>query len=169
MKCDSRISISDYGYYECELEKNHEGEHCWFSKRENNINKKYPSYKVTWEKNEFNDVNVDFEWYKNKTNLLEVIEEAIVFFKNYYNGYFINENNEKEESCSDCFELCINLIPNEDYLKEYKDYYLNINKYEKEKSLLWIEDYFENYIENKLNVNISNYKTYIRSNVYFNE
>ena len=44
MKCDSRISISDYGYYECELEKNHEGEHCWFSKRENNINKKYPLY-----------------------------------------------------------------------------------------------------------------------------
>ena len=22
MKCDSRISISDYGYYECELDKN---------------------------------------------------------------------------------------------------------------------------------------------------
>ena len=60
-------------------------------------------------------------------------------------------------------------MSNDNYLKEYKDYYLNINKYEEEKSLLWIEDYFENYIENKLNVDISNYKTYIRSNIYFNE
>ena len=71
MKCASRISISDYGYYECVLDQNHEGEHSWFSKREKNMNKKYPLYKVTWEKNEFNDVNIDFEWYKNKTNLLE--------------------------------------------------------------------------------------------------
>ena len=79
-------------------------------------------------------------------------------------GYLTSEELEKIDGTK------LNDIANLDLdSKEYKDYYLNINKYEEEKSLLWIEDYFENYIENKLNVDISNYKTYIRSNIYFNE
>ena len=71
MKCLCRLQVSDMGYYECQLEKGHEGNH----KFEHN-GESFPkrNYSISWEPNEKLDVIFTEEMLK-ETNLDEVIEK----------------------------------------------------------------------------------------------
>ncbi len=71
MKCLCRLQVSDMGYYECQLEKGHKGNH----KFEHN-GESFPrrNYSISWEPNEKLDIIFTEEMLK-ETNLDEVIEK----------------------------------------------------------------------------------------------
>ena len=71
MKCLCRLQVSDMGYYECQLEKGHEGNHKFVHNGES-----FPrrNYLISWEPNEKFDIIFTEEMLK-ETNLNEVIEK----------------------------------------------------------------------------------------------
>ena len=71
MKCLCRLQVSDMGYYECQLEKGHKGNHKFVHNGES-----FPrrNYSISWEPNEKLDIIFTEEMLK-ETNLDEVIEK----------------------------------------------------------------------------------------------
>lgn len=77
MKCDCRLQISDMGYFKCELEEDHIGDHQFSHNAE-----KWPrrKYTITWERDEEKDF-IFREEYLNDVNF----EDVFVYIKNNYN------------------------------------------------------------------------------------
>lgn len=77
MRCNCRLEVSDMGYLECELEKDHFGDHQFSHDGEYWPKRKY---QVTWER----DTEKDFIFLEE--HLLETnINEVLNYIKNHFN------------------------------------------------------------------------------------
>lgn len=73
--CNCRFQLTDMGYFECCLEKNHEGNHKFNSE---NSTHKSRNYVIEWEKDEKKDIIIDMDWMKQNTNLFDLLDNLLV-------------------------------------------------------------------------------------------
>ena len=82
MKCNCRFQIGDMGYYECQLEKNHLGNHSYSHDGKGWPNRKY---QLIWERDEEKDY-IFTEDDMNRTNINDVFN----YIKDNFNILSLN-------------------------------------------------------------------------------
>ena len=172
-KCTSRFSLSDMGWHECQLEKNHKGSHKHKVKRGEDYTK--IGYTLTWPKDKHKDVNVTTNWLKKNTNLFEIIDKELINFKDYFSGYKIDDVSFNGPIHGDKFSLYIYLKPiselekvlkNDDYdkyLKFTEKYF--IDKYNKFEGYESIDFDFHQIVHKQIQPNLDKYKVFINFNI----
>lgn len=84
--CNCRFQLGDMGYYECQLEKNHEGNHKYTEDKTLKNNWRKRNYSIEWEVNPKKDLILDLEWMKTQTNLVSILDDLLKkydFFSHY--------------------------------------------------------------------------------------
>jgi hypothetical protein len=77
-KCKCRFQLCDMGYFECELEVGHDGNHQYTHKPTKQNSWPDREYTIIWEQITDKDFVVTEEWLENDTNLNAVLNGIIV-------------------------------------------------------------------------------------------
>jgi hypothetical protein len=154
-KCEARFQLCDYGYSTCCLAANHKGKHKY--KEEN--------YTISWKKNKYKDINVNYAWLIENTNIKEVFKEI----EEKYN-IKIDDNKiyNEENHCmaGKEYNLYLSIYINEISEKELSGFY----EKENEKELIKLDDLKSNIyklLEKKVKYKKDNKKIIKNFDVYF--
>ncbi len=172
MKCDSRLQLSDMGYHECQLNKNHEGDHKYTKKKGESWVR--TGYTISWEKDEINDTNINVEWLKKNTNLFQLLDEEILNYSKYFSHYEVDDQRFNDPLYGDDFTLCIDLYciaelrelldnwNEEEYLKFKKKFCIfKYGEYKEDYAYLDIDDDFRETINKRLLPDLHKYKFHL--------
>ena len=73
-RCNCRFTLCDMGYFECSLEKGHEGNHSF--------NDEEKGYNIEWKPRGKKDIIITEKWLIDNTNFLTSIEELLPLIEN---------------------------------------------------------------------------------------
>lgn len=139
-KCNCRFQLGDNGYYECDLEKNHIGNHKYSENKLSKNNWRKRAYAIEWERDEKKDIIITLKWIKKNTNLEDICNKILKKY-NFLSCFTISGTSEKPIygsafHCDITFDFKQE-IKEQYYFKDYENYLKFIKDY------CEIEEYFK--------------------------
>lgn len=77
MECKSRFQLCDMGYFECQLDIGHIGDHQYT--RNPAIDSDETPFRIIWKPMDSKDLVIDETWLLNNTNFQNVLEQILLF------------------------------------------------------------------------------------------